>query len=214
MLAGLVTWAVIIGTVGIVQATTLFSEKFNSDLSAYIGKSSGMHHGQIVTDPFNGGNSVLNFTALNDGGDFFSTSTYLSSIAGNYILSFDYLGLDSGPGTNGNLGGTIGYSYGLPGNHVWLAGTTLGGGIQDDILVDDGTWKHYEISFAASTTTGIHLMLEDWSGSGGIVGDAYFDNILLTDANGPSPVPIPASLFLFGSGLAGLIGTKCKRKKK
>lgn len=29
-----------------------------------------------------------------------------------------------------------------------------------------------------------------------------------------TPIPIPASIFLFGTGLAGLIGTRLKRKKK
>jgi len=122
---------------GIAQASTLFGEQFNSDLSAWTGKSGGTHHGQIVNDPLNSQNRVLNFTALGSAGDIFSASTFLSLTSGQYILSFDYLGLDSGHGINGNLGGTIGYSYGLPGNHVWLAGTTLSGGIQKDLLVKE-----------------------------------------------------------------------------
>ena len=58
----------------------------------------------------------------------------------------------------------------------------------------------------------IHLMLEDFSGSGDIAGDVYFDNILLTDSNGSSPVPEPASMLLFGMGILGFAGFRKKKK--
>ena len=47
-----------------------------------------------------------------------------------------------------------------------------------------------------------------------IAGDVFFDNVLLTDENGPDPVPIPSTILLFGSGLAGLVGKRIRRKKK
>jgi hypothetical protein len=190
--------------------TLLFYDDFESDLSKWTGKGSGAHHGEIVADPISGGiNDVLHFTALNKSGDVFSVPVSLSS-TGKYILSFDYLGLDSGPGIDGNLGGAIGYSYGLPGGLVWLAGTTnIGPGT--DILGDTGRWGHYQITFTATqVNTPIHIMVEDWVESLGIAGDAYFDNIKLT---GVDAVPEPATMILFGIGLAGIGGLRIRLKK-
>jgi hypothetical protein len=45
-------------------------------------------------------------------------------------------------------------------------------------------------------------MLEDFEGSFGVPGDAYFDNIRFEDST--PAVPEPATLALVGSGLAGL----------
>jgi len=39
-----------------------------------------------------------------------------------FIVFFNYSGLDTGPGTDNNLGSSIRHSYDLPGSHTWLAG--------------------------------------------------------------------------------------------
>jgi len=184
--------------------TTLFFEDFESGLSNWYGKSGGSHHGITVGDPLQS-DSALTFTELNAAGDIFTQDVFTSP-TGNYILSFDYLGTCGGS----NCGGFIGYSYGLPGYHVWLGGT---GGGYPDLLPDTGQWEHVIISFAAGSN--IHLMLEDWSGSGGEAGDAFFDNILLTDEFGPTaPIPEAGTLLLLGSGLVGLVGFRKKLKVK
>ena len=197
------------GMVITAPAVTLFSENFESDLSAWTGKSGGNHHGQIVSDPLDSGNKVLNFTALNAGGDIFTATTFDSTTSDDFILSFYYLGLDTGSGTPDNLGGFIGYSEGLPGSHHWLGGT---GGGYPDLLPDTGQWEQVIIPFTVGGN--IHLMLEDFSGSGGIAGDAYFDNIVLTDLKGTSPVPVPGTILLFSTGLAGLAGVRLRNRKK
>ena len=182
--------------------TTLFFEDFETDLSNWTGKSGGSHNGIIVSDPLET-DHALAFTALNWGGDIFTQDVFTSP-TGEYILSFDYLGMCN----SSDCGGFIGYSYGLPDTHVWLGGT---GGPYPDLLPDTGQWEHVTISFTAGSD--IHLMLEDWVGSGGIAGDAYFDNILLTDGSGPSPVPEPSTLLLLGSGLLGVGGLRRFRRK-
>lgn len=85
----------------------LFTENFESDLSQWTGKGGGSHHGAIVEDPLNSNNHVLHFTEKVSGGDIFTADSF-NSPNGNFILSFDYLGL-SGQDT----GGFIGYSYNL-----------------------------------------------------------------------------------------------------
>lgn len=39
-------------------------------------------------------------------------------------------------------------------------------------------------------------------------------DVMVNPSNPTSPVPEPATIFLFGTGLAGLVGTKLRRKKK
>jgi len=74
-------------------------------------------------------------------------------------------------------------------------------------LVDDGQWHTYSIEFNSSdagccgygpwsgnppTDNTIRIMLEDFVGSGGVAGDAYFDNIRLL---GPGEVHLAIGLF-------------------
>ncbi len=188
------------------NASTLFSEDFETGL----GQWSDAYHGfnaQTTADPLNSSNQVLNFTGTNSGGDLFSSNAFTSTTSNSFILSFDYLGTCS----TGNCGGFVGISANTTaGSHSWLGGTGSG---YPDLLADTGTWEHVSISFS-SPLSAIHLMFEDFVGSNHIAGDAYFDNILLTDANGPtlSSVPVPATVFLFAPALIGFMSLRRKVK--
>ena len=188
----------------------LFTDDFESDLSQWVGKGGSTHNGQIVTDPLDSGNQVLNFTKLVGGGDVFSVDP-LSSTSGEYSLSFDYLGIAQEGSTPNNLGGFAGYSFGLPGNHIWLAGTSGISGAAP-ILKDDGSWHSYEFTF--QTPNAVRIMLEDFIGSGGIAGDAYFDNVSL-EAIGDASVSTPeaSTSLLVYFGLVGLYGLWKRRIK-
>ncbi|MBL1320279.1 MAG: hypothetical protein COA63_004360 [Methylophaga sp.] len=189
----------LLASASISNASTLFFEDFESGLGQWDDAYQGFN-AQTVVDPLNASNQVLNFTALRGGGDLFSSNAFTSTTSNSFILSFDYLGTCGGE----NCGGSIGISSTTGGGaHTWLGGTTSP---YPDLLPDTGSWEHVSIAFSSSFA--IHLMLEDWSGSGGIAGDAYFDNILLTDANGPtlSSIPVPAAIFLFAPALIGFMG--------
>jgi hypothetical protein len=167
LLFGIITFSL----PGVVFSATLFSDKFESGLGGWTTVGSGV----IVLDPLISNNHALSFTNFSAAGDIFSR--LIDNKTGNYILSFDYLGTCS----SNNCGGFIGYN---PGD-VWLGGTDPSGYSSPiTILPDTGNWERVTIVFTGPTT--ISLKLEDWFGSGGIPGDAYFDNILLTDENGPS----------------------------
>ena len=183
------------------QATTLFVDDFESGLDGWTGKNDGPHHGVILpTDP--SADNYLAFSVTNSAGDIFTTSTSFASTTGTYTLAFDYMGLQGGGG------GFIGYSYGYPDSHTWLAGSYYTPGYTDVVLTDDGEWHHYEITFAASDY--IHIMLEDFSAtSGGRPLDAFFDNVTLTTDG--AAVPLPGAVWLLGSGLMGLLGLRRRR---
>jgi hypothetical protein len=191
------------------HAETLFVDDFEGDLSAWTGKYGGSHNGTIVSDPdpFEGDHAVT-FTSTAIGGDIFTAETFSSS-DGQFILSFDYFGDPSMGGTPGDLGGLIGLSTNNQGSGTTWIGTSP---LYGDVLPDTGMWEHVEYTFELTPNTPYYLVLEDWRTSGPIAGDAFFDNVLLSDGQGPSPVPEPATMLLLGSGFIGLAGFRRKFK--
>jgi parallel beta-helix repeat protein len=178
----------------------LFDEDFEGGLINWTGKSLGPHNGQIVADPTRPGNQVLTFNSVAAFGDIFSQEITITP-GQRYVLEFEYLGLPGQGGTAGNLGGVIGFTDGVPGTQRWLAGTTAGPGskIEDDPLIDDGLWHSYSIAFdpfqpgvyfPAVSGNFLRIMLQDWLGSAGVAGDAFFDNIHLATHGSVTPVSI------------------------
>lgn len=189
------------------HSALVFEDDFDDgDLVGWTGKGGGAHQGVNVADPLES-DRALTWTGLNAAGDIFTEDVFS---AGAYTLTFDYLGLVSPASTFGNLGGFIGISEGLPGDHRWLEGTILCCGAESGTLIDDSTWHSYSVAF--TSTYDFHLMLEDFSGSGGIAGDAFFDNIRLYDSN-PEPIPEPHTTVLLGLGLLSL-GLSRRRPKR
>src|SRR5690242_14121908 len=73
-------------------SVVLFSEKFESGLEKWTGKTGEAHHGITLPDPLGSGRGqVLTFTDLNTSGDIFSTELFKSTF--QITISFDYLGL-------------------------------------------------------------------------------------------------------------------------
>ena len=189
-------------------AAALFTDDFESGLGQWQAKTGSPFQGQIVADPLGTpGNDVLNFTGLNQAGSIVSVPQFAGG-GGPYVLTFDYLGYPApSPVPPLGLGGFagVGIAAGDPCD-CWLAGTIsnyVGAFGTVAFLVDDGQWHTYSITFDPSTQPSLNplfrLMLEDFSGSGGVAGDAYFDNITLSE------VPEPSTLALMALGLAGLL---------
>ncbi len=111
-------------------------------------------------------------------------SPHIYSSTGIFNISLDYLGTC-------NTGKCGGFFYNsLTG---WVGTTTP----YPDLLVDDGTWNTYNVTVSGSS---VSLLFEDRNGSGPSYGDAWFDNILVTDGT----VPEPSIIALFGLGLVGI----------
>jgi hypothetical protein len=201
MLKLAVLFVVLLYAVAPVSAQTTIDNFEQGNLNAWTPGSSG----QIVTDPLNASNHVLHFTAGGDGGDIWTASSFFAT-GTDWWLSFDYLGL---PGSN--TGGSIGWDTDTlnAGNERWLASTASGAA--DSQLIDDGTWHHYVIHLVrgVNLTAGPKFIkAEDWIKADAIIGNAYFDNIVISDfdpAAGPPPVPTLAPILttsLFGILLA------------
>jgi len=96
-----------------------------------------------------------------------------------------------------------------------------GGGVSDAQLLSGGpffgvpgdpdAWQSFSVTttLGSDVSGGVTLQLKSsCGGAASCVSDVYFDNASMTVA----AVPVPAAVWLFGSGLLGLIGV-ARRKK-
>ncbi|CAD5372073.1 PEP-CTERM domain-containing protein [Rubrivivax sp. A210] len=198
------------------------SENFEGTLSHWTDRSvfvGGAVQSAIVVDPLNAANHALGFNRTFGAGSLFSVDT-ISTTTGQFTVNFDYLGLAKAGSVAGNLGGFFGISQGFPGTHDWIAGTLDGFRMANGVpvigLVDDGQWHHYSLTFNTTIGNTVHLMFEDYDGSGGVAGDVFFDNIQFNDSSVAAlplnNVPEPGSLALLGA--AALAAAAVSRKRQ
>lgn len=192
---------------GLAQGDVIFQDSFENGLGQWTGKNGGTHQGVLVIDPLDSGNTVLSFNGLAAGGDVFTFESFILNPQITYELSFDYLGLTQEGSRQNDTGGYVGFSVDMPGTHSWHWATGNASGAQD-VLIDDGQWRSYSFEFTSADLgigENVRLMLEDFSGSGGRGGDAFFDNIYFA----PASIPAPGTAMVLGLG--GLIAIRRRR---
>lgn len=199
------------------HGATLFSENAEGgNLDQWTGQYGGPHQGIIVQDPLRPGNHVITFTGLNLGGALFSSQPIHLPDGQKFRVSFEYLGLPFPNSVPDDTGGFFGMSEDLPGNHMWYYGTStlFSSPTYSDMLVDDETWHSYTYEFTPPVyglNNHLRLMFEDWVGSAGVPGDAYFDNIVLESVV-PGIIP-ESSTWLTGLAMGGAVLGVCWRRR-
>lgn len=180
----------------VTHAGIIFSEDFENGLSFGAGENWNSNiSAVIVEDPLQG-DSALSFSQLIGGGDLKSNT--ITSATGKFFVSFNYLGACNSSDCGGFFWNTISSWVGTHPSYP-------------DLLVDNGEWTTYMVELQGNSMS-IHF--EDWVGSGGVTGDAFFDNIVISDTSFEEtlPVPEPSTLAIFALGIIGLVSSRFKKQ--
>jgi|LGVF01.1.fsa_nt_gb hypothetical protein len=119
---------------------------------------------------------------------------FATTAGASYILSFDAFTGNSINTATVSVGSLIDQPF------------TGGGPGSLETGTADALFSHYEYAFTAmSTFSRLTFQVTSTDGFGPVI-----DNVSVVD----TPVPVPATIFLFGTGIAGLAATRIRRKKK
>jgi len=193
-------------------ATILFTEDFETGDLRFGSHWSESASGQVTQVPSASGKYALSFKDNNWwAGDTFSTLIDTTGAA-TYTLSFDYMTTE--PCSIRSGGGFVGLDADGTKNWdtPWFHGDPTLHSVYFTPRADDG-WRNVNITFSLSAKwEKFSLMFEDFRAP---AGDAFFDNIVLSDSNREptNPVPEPATMLLFGTGLLGLVGRRLRKNK-
>ena len=203
---GLVTGAFLLGVTGMAQATMVVYHD-----------AAGFQANAGTTTVYDFESDTAGYISLHDFGDFSidatSTGIYEAEVReqnGNHDVYMN--SYDNTATLNVIFDADIsafGFTYKAEGNDSWDHSTFSYNGITYDLGTpgDSGFFGLIEDSgtLAAGTPFSFGQQSSNWSG-------VSVDNITYS-SNSPSPVPEPATMLLFGTGLIGLVGWK-KRENR
>jgi hypothetical protein len=186
------------------NATTVFADDFQTDLSQWVPAQGFTGTAAIVPDPLPGGSgNALTFGQATAHGDIMTATTFGSG-TGDYTVSFDYLGTcrysNCGLFVYDYVNGlNLVSDFSYPNTLLQIAST--------------GQWEHVSVSFSVNGPIGI--LLEDWIGDqfpgqthGAPPAVTYLRNLEVTE----TPLPAALPLFATGVGAMGLLGWRRTRK--
>lgn len=197
-LTSIMAGLLLISLVGTSQAATIFSDNFDGENAGvgvlnYFGFTQWTVSGGTVDligsgfhnfQPGNGLYVDMDGSTSNAG---IMTRTF-SLDAGNYSLSYSLAGSQRGGDDSVKV---------MLGNFVNVT-HTLAGNVPFTVFTQ---------TFSVAAALSADLSFE---GIGGDNVGLLLDNVVLSK----TAVPLPATLLLFGSGIAGLVGSRIRRKKK
>lgn len=196
------------------NAAAAFSDNNNDTLASNGSAISGDGHAGVINiTTASDGNGGVTFSV-----NAFNMDTYLGTAMGAFGTWADStVGMSGSVDANGNISfdptGRMGvgqFTYAAFGGQLWNTGSTFTSGNQFN-TVADLTGNALAIDGTAVIVSASNVGAA-W---GGFEGTPYTEVFSLDFSNGtiiPSAVPVPAAVWLFGSGLIGLVGF-AKRKK-
>ena len=199
----LLVGAFLLGMTSMADATVLFSDSLQTDLSQWQPLPAG-NSGSAAIASAPGGGNALTFGHWWAGGDIFTQNTFTSA-TGSFTLTFDFLG---NCGHTSQCGAFV-FASAVPValGSILLSDTPYTAVTQFPDSID--SWEQISYTFAGTST---NLGLELWYGSANFSPDsAYFRNMVLTDNAVGTPigtlsvsVPEPSTWAMMLLGFCGI----------
>ncbi len=223
-LTGLAAGLFFIATAGMANANLITNGSFETGTSAPTGSFSTLSVTSTAIDgwtvSFGSVDWINTYWAASDGERSLDMAGYNSGhitsdpfgteIGATYNVTFDMASNFAGPDA------TLEMALGI--DHGGFAVTNIFSFVRSGQTSTNMGWQEMSLSFVAtSTSTALFFGTPDYwepeDDNWSVYGPAL-DNVVVTKFGGGEPVPEPATMLLFGTGLITLAGSRLRKKKK